>query len=217
MRILIADDHAIVRDGLRALLAHYPEMEVVGEAGDGEAAIRLAAELSPDVVIVDVAMPKLNGIEVVRRILEKTPEMKILALSMHINRHYVREILRAGALAYVVKSGAFEELARALSAIARGECYLSSAVAGVVVQNLARRHTLCPAEDDEGRELTNREIRMIELLVQGKSSKEIGRELHISPKTADANRRKIMEKLGVTNLVHLTKYAISEGLATLDF
>ena len=216
MRILIADDHGIVRQGLKALLSKQADMEIVGEAGDGLMAVQLAAEMQPDVVIMDVSMPELNGVEATRLILHQSPAVRVVALSMYSNRRFVIEMLRAGALGYVLKSYLFDELVRALRAAAANEHYLSPRIADVVVEDYVRGQS---SDDDEpalGR-LTERERRILQMLAEGQSTKQIALRLNVSPKTTDAARRQIMNKLGVFSVAELTKYAVREGLTSLEF
>ncbi len=215
MRILIADDHGIVRQGLRALLEKQPDMEIIGEAEDGTAAVRLAAELSPDVIIMDVSMPNLNGIEATRLILKKIPDVRIIALSTYSKRSFVIETLKAGALGYVLKSYLFDELARAIHAVTANEHYLSPQITDVLIEDYITRPL--PADGSASGNLTDRERQMLQLLAEGQSTKQIALSLSISPKTADANRRRIMNKLGIFSVAELTKYAIREGLTSLEF
>jgi len=213
MRVLIADDHAIVRQGLRALIEKEPDMEVIAETENGEQAVARAKELAPDIVIMDMTMPLLNGIEATKFILRDNPNIRIIALSMHSNSHIVKEALKAGALGYVLKSCLFDELSRALHAVAANTHYLSPQIENLVVEGY-----LNPSQDEAGSiELTARERQILQLLVEGKSVKEIGIHLHISPKTADATRRKMMNKLGITNLADLVRYAVREGLTSVEF
>jgi len=215
MRILIADDHGIVRQGLASLIEKQPDNEVVGEAKDGQEALDLARELSPDVVIMDVSMPNLNGADATRLILRDNPGTRVIALSMHTEKHIIRSVLQAGATAYVLKSYMFDELSKALEAAAAGEFYLSPRIAGVVLEDYfshSRRET-----ETEQVDLTVRERQVLQLTVEGKTVKQIALQIHISPKTADATRRKLMNKLGITSIAELTKYAIREGITSTDF
>lgn len=214
MRILIADDHGIVREGLRSLLAKEADMEVVGEAADGEAALQLAAELRPDVAIVDITMPRVNGIEVIRQLRDRAPSAKVIALSMHAEGHIVRAALEAGALAYVLKTNLFDELRNALHAVGQGARYLSPRVTDLVVHDWLTGQQGPDAASPL--ELTSRERQIVQLTAEGKSVKEIAYHLGVSDKTIHANRRKLMEKLGLSTVAELTRYAIGAGLTSLD-
>jgi DNA-binding NarL/FixJ family response regulator len=215
MRILIADDHAIVRQGLRSLLEKGGDMEVIGEAEDGAAAVRRAQELCPDVIIMDITMPGLNGVEATRQILQQNPAVKVIVLSMHPDKHIVREALKAGALGYVLKSYLFDELLRALEVAAANGHYLSPRITEVVVEDYVRG---CPTHhSSETQELTSVERRILQLLAEGRTIKQIAKQLHMSPKTVDAKRRAIMQKLGVSSVADLVKCAIRQGLTSLDF
>lgn len=219
MRILLADDHKIVRDGLRALLRREPEIEVVGEADDGRAALEMARALQPDVVIMDIGMRGLNGIDATRQILAEHPDMKIVALSMHSDRRFVAEMLKAGASAYLVKDGAFEELTTAIRAVRAGRVYLSQDVAGVVVEDYVRRLAACKEDSDApsaGR-LTMREREVLQLIAEGKTTKEIASCLHLSVKTVETHRRQIMDRLGIFSVAGLIKFAIREGLTSVEY
>ena len=215
MRILIVDDHGIVREGLKSLLQNQPDMEVVGEGEDGQVAVELAEQLSPDMVIMDMSMPNLNGIEATHLILKQNPNIKVVILSMHSDRHIVKEILEAGASAYVLKSNLFDEMLRALETVAQGGRYLSPKITDVVVDDYVGKST----QDESAKtpKLTSRERQIVQLVAEGKTIKEIARILHISPKTADSKRRQIMNKLGFSSVAGLTKYAIREGLTSLEF
>jgi len=214
IRILLADDHKIVRDGLRSLLQAEADLEVVGEAANGREAVRLAQELSPDVVVMDVGMPDLNGIEATRYIAGGPSGAKVIALSMHSDRRFVEGMLAAGATGYLLKDSAFEELARAIRAVAAGRTYLCPSVAGVVVQALVRAsHAAQPARSPV---LTPREREVLQLLAEGKSTKQIAGTLGVSVKTVETHRSRIMDKLDVHSVPELTKYAIREGLTSLE-
>jgi len=215
MRILIADDHAIVRQGLKSLIESHGDMEVVGEAEDGQTAVRLAQELSPDVIVMDVTMPDMNGVEATRQVRQQNPNIKVVVLSMHPDKHIVRESLRAGALGYVLKSYLFDELYRALQAAATNGHYLSPRITDVMIEDYVRDSAQPNASPTC--ELGAAERQILQLLAEGLSVKQTAKRLHISPKTVDAKRRNIMHKLGVSNVADLVKYAIREGLTSLDF
>jgi DNA-binding NarL/FixJ family response regulator len=212
MKILIVDDHGILRQGLKFLLEKETDMKVVGEAEDGVSAVRLTKELSPDVVIMDISMPNLNGIEATSLIVREVPGTKIIALSMYSNKKFIIDVLKAGASGYVLKSYLFDELVKAIRAVAANERYLSPKAASVLVDEYINK-TLAN-KSTEGDILSERERKILRLLAEGKSIKEIALSLHLNPKTADANRRQIMDKLGIYNTAELTKYAIREGLTS---
>jgi DNA-binding NarL/FixJ family response regulator len=215
MRIVIADDEGILRQGLSALIREQPDMEVVGEAQDGWQAVALAKELKPDAVVMDISMPNLNGVDAARQILAENPNIKVVALSMHPDRRYVTEILKAGALAYVLKCYFVDELIKALHAAAAGEHYLSPQITDVLVDEIVNKTS---ANDQNGlSRLTGRQRQVLQLTAEGLSTKQIALRLCISPKTADANRREIMNQVGIFTIAELTKYAIREGLTSADF
>ncbi len=214
MKILIADDHGIVRQGLKSLIQNSMNMEVVGEAEDGLAAVRMVKDLAPDVVIMDITMPNLNGVEATRQILENNPQIKVVALSMHPEKHIVKEVLEAGASAYVLKSYLFDELSRALEAVADDQRYLSPRITDVVIEDYVRPDSEIA---ESPAKLTSRDRQIIQMLAEGKTIKQIALALHISPKTADAGRRKIMQKLNVSSIADLVKYAVREGITSLEF
>jgi len=215
MRIVIADDQGILRQGLSALIREQPDMEVVGEAQDGWQAVALAKELKPDAVVMDISMPNLNGVDATRQILAENPNIKVVALSMHPDRHYVTEILKAGALAYVLKCYFVDELIKALHAAAAGEYYLSPQITDVLVDQIVNKAS---ANDQNGlSRLTGRLRQVLQLTAEGLSTKQIATRLCISSKTADANRREIMNQLGIFSIAELTKYAIREGLTSAEF
>jgi len=206
IRILLADDHAVVRRGFQMILAEQSDMEIVGEAGNGREALELAAKLKPDVVVMDVAMPELNGIEATRRMAEHAPHARVLALSMHKDSVYVREILRAGARGYLLKDSVAADLVSAVRAIAAGEGYLSPAVSDAVLDDY-RRHVTNPIDL-----LTSREREVLQMLAEGKTNKEIAGILNLSVYTVDAHRGRIMEKLNVHSINELVRFAVRNGL-----
>ncbi|RKY19855.1 MAG: DNA-binding response regulator [Planctomycetota bacterium] len=215
MKVLIADDHGIVRDGLRALIEKHPDWEVVGEAEDGQKAVQLAVELLPDIVIMDVAMPNLNGIEATRQIVDKLPSVRVVALSMHSTRHFVVDMLKAGASGYVLKACLFDDLVNAMETVMTGEVYLSPRIASMVVDDYV--NDVSQDNVPISSILTNREREVVQLLAEGKSVKQIAMQLHLSAKTIDANRRQVMDKLNIHNVAELTKYAICNGLTSIEF
>jgi len=214
IRILIADDHHIIRDGLHALISGEPDLEVIGEAQDGRQAVKLARKLRPDVIIMDVAMPVLNGIEATLQIKRDHSGARIIALSMHSDRQFIIRMLEAGAMGYVLKDCAFEELTTAIQTVADGRTYLCNKVAGSVVSDYVE--LLGRGGTDPPSPLTPRESEVLQLLAEGKSTKEIAGSLQLSVKTIETHRLNMMDKLGVRSVAELTKYAIRHGLTSLD-
>jgi DNA-binding NarL/FixJ family response regulator len=213
-RVMLADDHKMIRDGLRALLEKQGNVEIVGEAADGQSAVQLARKLSPDVVVIDIGMPDLNGIEATRQISALKCKPKVIGLSMHADRRYVAQMLKAGASGYILKDNAFEELSKAIQTVMKGHSYLSPQVAGTVVNEFKRT-----AKDDDGSAfslLTKREREVLQQIAEGCSTKEIAGALSVSVKTIETHRRQIMEKLDLHSVAELTKYAVKEGLTDLD-
>ncbi|MGD0577619.1 MAG: response regulator transcription factor [Bryobacteraceae bacterium] len=206
IRIVLADDHSVVRQGFRRILEAQPDMEIVGEASNGREALEEVAKLTPDVVVMDVAMPELNGIEATRRIKEATPHTRVLALSMHKDSVYVREILRAGARGYLLKDAVDEDLIAAVRAVSRGEGYLSPGVADAVLTDY-RQHVSDPIDL-----LTTREREVLQLIAEGKTNKDIATLLKLSVYTVDAHRGRIMEKLNLHSTGELVRFAIRKGL-----
>lgn len=213
-RAIIADDHRIMREGLRSLLEKTGEFECIAEADDGYQAVMLATELRPDVVIMDIAMPNLNGIEATRQIKTALPEVEVVVLSMHATRNYVLQVLQAGASAYLLKDSAFEELSTALLAISRGGMYLSPAITKTAaLANLKGGSSGGLAGQAE--QLTKRELQVLQLIAEGRSTKDIAARLALSVKTVETHRKQIMDKLEIRSIAGLTKYCIREGLTTL--
>ena len=206
IRILLADDHALVRHGFRMILAAEPDMEIAGEAGNGREAVELAQKLKPDVVVMDVTMPELNGIEATRRLIELSPRTRVLALSMHKDAVYVREILRAGARGYLLKDSADSDLLAAVRAVAKGEGYLSPGVSDAVLSDY-RRHVTDPLDL-----LTSREREVLQLIAEGKTNKEIATSLGLSVYTVEAHRGRLMEKLNLHSTGELVRFAVRSGL-----
>ena len=215
VKVVLAEDHTMVRAGVRALLEAAEGITVVGEASDGREAVKLVHNLEPHVVVMDVAMPKLNGIEATRQIHKERPETRIIILSMHGDRQYIFEALRAGASAYLLKDAAFGELLTAMEAVVAGRTYLSPAVSSVALDDYVHR-VRSDAEPGGIDKLSAREREVLQLIAESKTSAEIGRSLHISVHTVDTHRRKIMEKLDIHSVVDLVKFAIRNGLASLD-
>ena len=214
IRILIADDHKIVRDGLRSLLDKHSGIEVVGEAETGRMAVKLASKLLPDVVVMDIGMPDLNGIEATRQIITDRPGVEVIALSMHSDKRFVRGILKAGASGYLLKDCAFEELARAIQTVLSGRVYLSPQITDVVVDDYKK----VTSERDVSAlsSLSPREREVLQLLAEGKNTKEIAFDLSLSVKTIETHRQRITEKLDIHTVAELTKFAIREGLTSLE-
>lgn len=210
--ILIADDHRLLREGLRALLER-DGFQVIAEADNGRSAVRLAKELQPDIVITDIAMPDLNGLEATRQICAEAPRAKVLALSMHTESRFVLGILEAGASGYLLKDAAFEELSVAIKAILKDQIYLSPAIAGVVVRQSLGHVGSKPRS--ERAKLSKREREVLQLIAEGKSTKEIAAKLYVSVKTVETHRKQIMDKLDIYSIAELTKYAIREGVTFL--
>jgi two-component system response regulator NreC len=212
IKVLIADDHQIMREGLRAMLEKEHDIVVLGEAEDGRMIERLARELAPDVIIMDVAMPDLNGIEATRQIVAELPGVKIIALSMHDDRRFVLNMLKAGAAGYMLKDSAFTDLAKAIRVVMSGKTYLSHEVTDIVVKDYVSSSQ--PAESSAFHLLSPREREVLQLLAEGKTSAQIGEKLHISIKTVETHRQQIMVKLKIRSVAELTKYAIREGLTS---
>jgi two-component system response regulator NreC len=213
VRIVIADDHRIVREGLRHLLEKRTDFTVVAEAPDGESAVRLAKELVPDIVILDISMPGLNGIEATRRIIAERPGVRVLALSMHSDRRFVIETLKAGASGYVLKDSAFDELARAIEVVMNRGAFLSPAITEMVVRDFVAKAGCDDAAAFSV--LTRREREVLQLMAEGEPTKAIAARLAVSVKTIETYRQQVMEKLDLHSVAELTKYAIREGLTEL--
>ena len=212
-RILIADDHRITRQGLRSLLEKESDMEIVAEAQDGRTAVELAKKLLPDVVIMDVSMPDLNGIEATRQIISRCKGVKIIALSMHSDTLFVTEMLKGGVSGYLLKDCAFEELAGAIRSVISGKTYLSPSISGVVVNGYLNR---VAGFGPSSSVLTDREREVLQMIAEGKSTKQTALKLHISVKTVETHRRQIMNKLNIFSVAELTKYAIRKGITTIE-
>jgi len=205
-KILLADDHVLVRQGFKMILSAQPDLQIVGEAGNGREVLELAEKLQPDVVIMDVTMPELNGIEATRRLADVAPRARVLALSMHKDAVYVREILRAGARGYLLKDSADSDLIAAVRSIAKGEAWLSPAVSDAVLTDY-RRHVTDPLDL-----LTSREREVLQMIAEGKTNKEIATALNLSVYTVEAHRGRIMEKLNLHSTGELVRFALRAGL-----
>jgi two-component system, NarL family, response regulator NreC len=213
IRVFLVDDHKIFRQGLRGLLAEEQDLTIVGEAEDGRDAITQIAKLRPDVAIMDVGMPALNGIEATRQIKRDFPKTQVIALSMHVDEKFVAEMLRAGAVGYLCKQCDADELVTAIRTAVAGQTYLSPSISGTLVAKYVRNVTAEPASAFS--RLTDREREILQLLVEEKTIKEIASDLHLSIKTVHAHREHLMQKLNVQTLSGLTKYAVREGLTEL--
>jgi len=211
-RVLLADDHKILRQGLRTLLEREKDIQIVGEADNGRSSVKLTGELAPDVVVMDVAMPDLNGIDATRRITEAEPRTRVLALSMHSDGRYVKGMLQAGARGYILKDCAAEELTHAIRTVMAGQVYVSPGVTGAIVNDYVRQLSAA----DGPATLTPREREVLQLLAEGGSTANIAAGLHLSVKTIETHRKHIMDKLGLRSIAELTKYAIREGITTVE-
>lgn len=213
IKLLLAEDHTIVRKGLRSLLDNEPQIQVVGEAEDGQQAIQKTAQMLPDVVVMDITMPILNGLEATRQIKKLCPEVKVVVLTVHSTEEHIFQILRAGASGYVVKQGAVNELIDAIQTAYRGESYLSPSISRQMVNEYGRQ-----AEAMEGRhdKLTPRQREVLQMVAEGHTNREIASRLHITIKTVEAHRTRIMDKLGLYSIAELTCYALRRGMISMD-
>ena len=215
IRVVLAEDHTLVRKGLKAILSGYPNIEVIGEASDGREAVQLAETLHPHVVVIDINMPGLNGLEATDRIKHRCPDVRILVLSMHANEEYVLQVLRSGASGYLLKDSATEELVKGIESVNEGEAYLSPRISKTVIADYVRR---TDAEDQRAPHemLTPREREILQLVAEGHTSKEIAEQLHLSIKTVETHRANLMDKLDIHNRAGLIRYAIRAGLIASD-
>jgi len=211
VRIFLADDHTIVRHGLRKILQEQPDWAVVGEAGDGREAVRQVLEMKPDVAMLDIGMPQLNGIEATRQIARRAPEVKVLILSMHADEAYVIQALQAGAKGYLLKDSADKDVVRAIAAVAQGKSFFSPTVAKVMLDDYVRRLTE-KGVTDRYDTLSEREREVFQLIAEGRTNKEIADLLFISPSTVETHRARVMEKLGLHSAVELVLYAVRKGV-----
>jgi DNA-binding NarL/FixJ family response regulator len=212
-RVLIAEDHALVRAGFRALLSSCPGIQVVAETGDGRQALRLAQEVQPDVILMDISMPVLNGLEATARLVSEYPEMRVIILSMHADEEYVLRALRAGASGYLLKDSDAAELELAITAVVRGETYLSPQVSKHVIADYLR---LVGSESDTHTQLTPRQREVLQLIAEGHTTKQIAQILSVSEKTAMTHRAQLMERLDIHDIAGLVRYAIRTGLVSSD-
>ncbi len=213
VRVVLADDHKIMREGLCSLLRNDPRVEIVGVAEDGRSAVQLARELKPDVVVMDVAMPDLNGIEASRKIKAELPDVRILALSMHSDKRYISNMLQAGASGYLLKDCAFKELVQAIHTVARRQVYLSPSIAALVTEDYVRQ--LMTRDASPAAVLSPKEREVLQLMAEGHSTKQIAATLNLSVKTIETHRQQVMEKLDLHSVAELTKFAVREGLTSL--
>jgi DNA-binding NarL/FixJ family response regulator len=210
IRILIADDHAVVAEGLRHLIEAQPDMQVVAIVGDGREAVQQAETLAPDVVLMDLSMPELNGADATRVILEQNPERKVIVLSMYADHEYVRRALKSGALGYVVKRSAAKDVVEAIRAVQAGQRYISPMVADAVNTDAP------PGKEDRLARLSTREREVLQLLAEGRTGTEIAKRLSLSPKTVETYRARLVEKLGIRDVAGLVRFAIQRGIISLD-
>jgi DNA-binding NarL/FixJ family response regulator len=215
-RVLLAEDHTIVRKGLRSLLDKETGIKVVGEAEDGRKAIVKAEELHPDVVVMDIAMPGLNGLEATRQIKKRFPDMKIIILTMHTNEEYVLQTLKAGASGYLVKKAAPAELISAINAINKGNSFLSPSISRMVIDEYIRRSKKISEGEEGFEQLTVREREVLQLIAEGRKTREIAELLYISIKTVETHKAHIMDKLDIHSTAELTRYAIRKGIISSD-
>ncbi len=213
-RVLLVEDHTMFREAIRLMLGQEPDVEVVGELPDGTGLLAAVARLSPDLVVMDVSMPGINGIEATRELLARFPGQKVLALSAFNYRQFVTEMLEAGAIGYVIKSAAGQQLLQAIRVAAQGKTYLCPEAAAILVE-ASRRSGSAHAGAAENKRLGRRETQVLRLLAEGKSSPQIGQALHIAPSTVDVHRRNIMDKLELRSVAELTKYAVRIGLTAV--
>lgn len=214
IQIVIADDHKLMREGLSSLLSRNADIVIVGQANNGREAVQLAEKCRPDLVVMDVSMPDLNGIDATRQIISRSSRTKVIALSMHSDRQFVAEMFRAGARGYLLKDSAFEELATAILKVARNETYIAPKLSGFNIEDYTRSEE--PSDVLLKPKLSDREREVLQLMAEGNGTKEIAALLHLSAKTVETHRQHLMDKLEIYSVAELTKFAIREGLTTLD-
>ncbi len=212
IRIMLVDDHKMFREGIFCMLNAQADMTVVGETESGENAVRLSRELKPNIVLMDISLKDLDGMEATRRIVAESPEVKVVALSMHDGKGYVRRMMRAGACGYLMKDCNFKELLNAIRAVAEGKAYLCPGVAGIMIVEYMGRGT----NGSSSSKLTDREREVLQLIADGVSTRKIAANLKVSTKTVETHRRQIMKKLDIFNVALLTKFAVREGLTSIE-
>ena len=212
IKILLADDHKLFREGLKTLVNKQPDMKIIGEANDGFSTVELYEKFSPHIVIMDISMPNMNGIEATRKIISQNPSARIIALSMHSDKRYVIETLKNGALGYLLKDSAFEELVQAIRTVMKNETYLSSAITTIVIKDFL---VVNKREESAFTLLSSRQREVLQMLSEGHTTKQIALQLGVSTKTIETHRKQIMDKLNIYSLAELTKYAIREGITEL--
>jgi two-component system, NarL family, response regulator NreC len=215
IRIILADDHAVLRHGLSKSFQNEKDMEIVAQAKDGRTTVELVRELSPDIVIMDIGMPDLNGIEATRKITKDFPQTKVIALSMHSSKSFIMEMFKAGASGYLLKDCEFDELVNAIKTVIDNKTYISPSISNVVVES----SLLNSSKKKDGSAfsvLSQREREVLQLMAEGKTTKQVAKRLHISPKTVEGHRMRIMDKLKIDSIAMLTKYAVQEGLTSLE-
>lgn len=210
LRILVAEDHETVRQGLKMIVDAQADMEIIGEAGDGRAAVSEAIKLNPDILLMDISMPQLNGLQATKKLKECCPDIKVLALTRHKDGGYLQQLLRAGASGYVLKQSSPEELLHAIRAIASGGKYLDPAVAGRVMGSFASKDSTVAARDSLAN-LSEREAEVLRLIAWGHSNKEIASQLELSVKTVEVHKANAMRKLGMTSRIDIVRYALLQG------
>ncbi len=214
IKIILADDHKVLREGLKSLLDQQKDIQVIGEADDGQAVVRLTRKLEPDIVVLDIGMPNMNGIQATQHIVAEVPDTKVLALSMHSDHQFVVKMLQAGASGYMLKDCAFEELISAVRDIAAGKFYLSKDVTGVVISDYINKMQAIDAAGEPI--LTSRERETLQLIAEGNSTADTANLLNVSTKTVETHRKHIMDKLNIHSIAELTKYAVRVGLTSLE-
>jgi DNA-binding NarL/FixJ family response regulator len=215
IKVFLADDHAVVRDGLRLILEAQEDIKVVGEAADGHQAVGQVLKLKPDIVIMDIAMPGLNGIEATQQILDSCPSVKVLILSIHSSTEYISRALKAGALGYILKESAGKEVVKAVKTVYLGQRYLCRKISEAVIGDYINLQEGAPGRSPLNR-LSPREREVLQLVTEGKTTKEIGQMLLLSPKTVDTYRSRLMVKLGITDVPGLVKFAIQHGITSIE-